>query len=152
VSVHLPGDRNRKNSSKQKEDLIEYIIEEIDEHKSKYIIIGGDFNCPVLSNDAECKKWINQQFINNDLKQIEQDESFTTCSFDYGDGPQVIDTIYYSSKNLSHESYEKQKFDCHSNTIYKESDNGYSSVFKGSDHAWILSTFKKKESTYTKSK
>lgn len=147
VSMHLSGDQQHINTSTpEKQNLVRFVIEVLKDYDDvKYKLIGGDLNCPIIGETA-CYKFIEEEMSKIKLAQIKQtDNVVSTCSFDYVDphAPSLIDSIFYNDK-LTLESYDIQQLNCPENpSVYKNGDAYYAEIVNGSDHAWIMSTFKK---------
>jgi hypothetical protein len=148
TSVHLPGDGTKRNGSEVKEDLMRYIMDKKMEEKkeTKYTVLGGDFNCP-MAQIKGCSLWVESFLTKEGFKKIQQPSNVTTCSYDYGanHAAELIDTLFYDPQSLVFTQYQQESLDCAKDKdIYSYTNDGYSNVTRGSDHGWILSTFKKK--------
>ena len=130
-------------------------MNEIKNHKSKYTILGGDFNCEFNSynnKQTSCSKWIKNKLKENNLTKIDQKEQILTHNYEpIIHDKRVIDSIFYSESLIPiKSSYKEQKQQYNNNSIspvYEKNNNVYySDILDGSDHPWIIIEFLKNKS------
>lgn len=155
VSLHLPGDKEKKNlATPSKQRLISYILQKLENNNAKLKVIGGDFNCPITTRICEttvdncCYEWIYNEMKKNGFEIVNHLDTSTTCAFDYSSTPNYktnIDTIFYSKDSMKINNYSVQTMVCKDgeSSVYKKSENGYADINHGSDHAWILADLEK---------
>ena len=119
VSLHLSG-----RKSKAREKLFDDTLSIL---KSKYKIVGGDFNCD-MGPRSTC---VNVR--NLETRHV----AYTTCAFDYDPArrPLEIDKILVSP-NLSIKYYKTRKTNCRGRSPYSRS---------GSDHFPLVVTLSEKK-------
>jgi endonuclease/exonuclease/phosphatase family metal-dependent hydrolase len=162
VSVHLPGDSSSGYPSNSTRELIvDKIVKEVE--SDAQVIIGGDLNCPLFSQQNECFTKILEKLTNtyDRLSFLNQPMTNTTCSFDYapkgGNKNELIDTIFFKGFRQDGE-VQVQKIKCNSTepegTVYLKDETvgggdepnnkygpaPYTDPVNGSDHAWVMAT------------
>ena len=150
ANVHLkyntPNFNKINNINK---NVINYVLDELKTHNSKYKIFGGDLNCEINNKfiyniPKSCSEWIINKLKKNNFLKIEQ--IIPNQKNMNKHNKVIIDSIFYNNnlipiKTSYNEKHFKDITKIYSIPVYIK--NNDSDILNGSDHAWILIEFEK---------